>query len=132
MGRTQNLLKKQTGVLQESRRSSEGRRRAPLSSIFPEVQHYQIGAAMLNDVAEELRRTLQLSDSDCASTISTNTTTSSMRSRRRSYGAYPILTEEAMLEGHGELEGEEIGKDGGDLVDSTPVKRQCAQCPNSS
>jgi hypothetical protein len=38
----------------ESWRSLEGRRRAPLSSEFPQVQHHQIGTAMLNDVVEEV------------------------------------------------------------------------------
>jgi hypothetical protein len=38
----------------ESWRSSEGRRRAPLSSEFPQVQHHQIGTAMLNDIMEEV------------------------------------------------------------------------------
>jgi len=114
-----------------SRRSSEGRRRAPLSSVFPQVQHHQIGAALLNDVAEELHDTAKdvadahPTDSDRASMISTNTTMSSMRSRRRSYGAYPILTfEEATSDGHGEPEEEEVEKDGGDHVNSTLVNRR--------
>jgi hypothetical protein len=44
----------------ESRRPSEGRRSAPLSSVFPEVQQHQIGLALLNDVAEESLGTVRL------------------------------------------------------------------------
>lgn len=43
----------------ESRRSSEGSRRTPLTSVFPEVQHHQIGVAMLNEVAEESQETIK-------------------------------------------------------------------------
>ena len=39
----------------KSRRSSEGRRRTPLSSICAEVQHHQFGVATLNDVTEDLQ-----------------------------------------------------------------------------
>jgi len=114
----------------ESRRSSEGRRRTPLSSIFPEVQHHQIGAAVLNDVAEESNDTKNAAtanptDSDGGSIISTNTTTSSMRARRRSYGAYPILTiEEATSDGHGGPEEDQFEQDDTNQVDSTPVRRR--------
>lgn len=114
----------------ESRRSSEGRRRTPLSSIFPEVQHHQIGVSMLNDVVEELQEVSKGSvpadhDSDAASTISANTTTSSMLMSRRSYGMHPILTiEEATSDGH-----EDPGEDDQDTANqlnptATPVKRR--------
>jgi hypothetical protein len=43
----------------ESRRSSEGRQCALLSSVFPEVQHHQIGVDLLNDVAEESLETVK-------------------------------------------------------------------------
>jgi hypothetical protein len=105
----------------ESRRSLEGRRRTPLRSIFPKVQHHQIGTA-INDVAEELHEiakdvaATKTVGSDGASMVSTNTTTSSMWVRRRSYGAYPILTiEEATSDGHGDIEGEQIDQDGSNL-----------------
>ncbi len=116
----------------ESRRSSEGRRRTPLSSIFPEVQHHHIGTAMLQDVTEESSKVVQedtdddqRDDSDGVSMASFNTTSSSMRMRRRSYGPYPILTiEEATSDGHGDPEEEttesEEGKTG---PAATPVKR---------
>lgn len=61
-----------------------GDKEIAVSSIFPEVQHHQIGAAVLNDVAEELHDTAKnvpathSSDSDGASVIFTTTTTSSM------------------------------------------------------
>jgi hypothetical protein len=101
--------------------------------VFPEVVHHQIGTALLNDVAEESFETVKdiptakASDSDGASMISTNTATSSMRLRKRSYGAYPILTiEEATSDGHGDFEEEEVVPDEGNQVNSTatPVKRQ--------
>ena len=110
----------------ESRRSSEGRRRTPLSAVFPEVQHHQIGVAMLNDVAEESNdaKTANPTDSDGGSVISTSTVTSSLRARRRSYGAYPILTiEEATSDGHGGLEEDQIEQDDTNQV-STPVRRR--------
>jgi len=87
----------------------------------------------LNDVAEESLETVKdipaakAGDSDGASVISTNTTTSSMRMRRQSYGAYPILTiEEAMSDGHGDLEEQEVVLDEENQVNSnaTPVKRR--------
>jgi hypothetical protein len=78
-------------VLQE--KASDGRRRTPLSLVFPEVQHHQIGIAMLNDVAEELNDTKDAATanpthSDASSVISTNRITSSMQARRWSYGAW--------------------------------------------
>ncbi len=86
---------------------------------------------MLSDVAEELHDTAKgvapthRTDSDGASTISTNTTTPSIRSRRRSYGSYPILTiEEATSDGHGEPEEGHMEQDDGDQADATPVKRR--------
>ena len=109
----------------ESRRSSEGRRRTPLSSVFPEVQHHQIGAAMLLEEDEEGSKIEgRLADSsiefarggvvesqddrrmslEAPSFLSTSSTSSSMRmgGRRGSYGPYPILTiEEATSDGHG-------------------------------
>jgi hypothetical protein len=81
---------------------------------------------MLNDVAEELHVVAKdvasnPSDSDGASMVSTNTTTSSMRTR--SYGAYPILTiEEATSDGHGDLEKEPIEPAGSHQAASTPPK----------
>ena len=48
------LGKTERRTSRESGRSSEGRRRAPLSSVFPEVQHQQIAVALLNQVVEEL------------------------------------------------------------------------------
>ena len=113
----------------ESRRSSEGRRRTPISSIFPDVQHQQIGIAMLNDVKEESPEIANPTDSDGASVISMGTTTSSMQSRRRSYGAYPIVTiEEATSDGHGDVDEqeEEVDRDVNNQVNSTatPVKRR--------
>jgi serine/arginine repetitive matrix protein 2 len=116
----------------ESRRSSEGRRRMPLSSIFPEVQHHHIGTAMLQDVTEESSKVEQedvvddqRDDSDGVSMASFNTTSSSMRMRRRSYGPYPILTiEEATSDGHGDLEEETTESEEGKTVPATtPVKR---------
>ena len=108
--RTPGLVDKaERRSLRERRRSSEGRHRAPLSLGFPQVQHHQIGAAMLNDVVEEVHdapkevaaSSCHAIDSDGVSTISTSTRVS-MRSRRQSYGAYPILTiEEATSDGHG-------------------------------
>lgn len=115
----------------ESRRSSEGRRRMPLSSIFPEVQHHHIGTAMLQDVTEESSKIVQedviddqRDDSDGVSMASFNTTSSSMRMRRRSYGQYPILTiEEATSDGHGDPEEETTESEEGKLPATTPVKR---------
>ena len=109
----------------ESRRSSEERRRTPLSSVSPEVQHHQIGAAMLLEEDEEgckiegrledrsiefARGGVVESQDDrrmslkAPSFLSTSSTLSSMRmgGHRGSYGPYPILTiEEATSDGHG-------------------------------
>ncbi len=109
----------------------------PLSSIFPEVQHHHIGTAMLQDVTEEeLSKVVQedmvndqRDDSDGVLMASFNTTSSSMRMRRRLYGTYPILTiEEATSDGHGDPEEEttesEEGKTG---LAATPAKRTCVR-----
>jgi serine/arginine repetitive matrix protein 2 len=64
------------------------------------------------------------SDSDGASMTSTNTTSSSTQLRRRSYGAYPILTiEEATSDGHGDVEEVETGSNQVEST-TTPVKRR--------
>ena len=122
----------------ESRRSSGGQRRTPLSSIFPEAQHHPIGTAVLHNVTEEDSKFPEVggvstdengNDFDRLSMTSANTTSSSMMMRRRSYGIYPILTiEEATADGHGDPE-EEMGSNKkfvgvGDVPSATPVKRR--------
>ncbi|KAF9527941.1 hypothetical protein CPB83DRAFT_855475 [Crepidotus variabilis] len=126
------------------RRSLEARKRMPLSGVFEEVHHHQVGVAMMKDLTEVteeeskvveaivgpeqsfLPKNVKRLSAESAESARTTSTSSSIRRRR------PILTiEEATADGHAfvdeDLDEDDSGRDedSQDETDSnaTPAKK---------